>query len=79
MRTPFILALLASTALAACTTPYVVPEVQFPTATAPAIAASGPLAWEAQQPLPVAQPAQGAVSGGIYQAAQYSDSHPNDL
>lgn len=71
MRTPFILALLASTALAACTTPYVVPEVQFPTATAPAVPASGPLAWEAQQPVPVAQPGQAGVTGGIFQSAQY--------
>lgn len=71
MSTRLMLAATACAALAACTTPYPVPEVQFPTATAPALPASGPLAWQAPQPLPVAPPEQTGVNGGIYQAAQY--------
>jgi flagellar L-ring protein FlgH len=58
--------------LAACSTPYPVPQVQFSSATAPAMPASGPLAWEAQQPLPVPAPPLPMVSGGIYRPAAYT-------
>lgn len=72
MTKPLLSPLLASAlVLAGCSTVYPLPEVQFPTATAPALPASGPAAWDAPQPLPAAEPALSRVSGGIYQSAQY--------
>ncbi|GAA0756633.1 flagellar basal body L-ring protein FlgH [Ideonella azotifigens] len=71
LRSVALLALLSCGALAACSTVYTTPEVQFPTATAPAMPASGPTPWEAQMPVPVATRQAGMVNGSIYQAAAY--------
>jgi flagellar L-ring protein precursor FlgH len=61
-----------SATLAACAPLYPLPEVQFPTATAPAMPASGPTAWPAQVPLP-ATPAAATTgaTGSLYRTAAY--------
>lgn len=62
----------ATLGLSACAPMYPLPEVQFPMATAPAMPASGPVVWPAQQAVAAAPPAPtGAITGSIYQAAQY--------
>lgn len=66
-----LLTLLSCGVLAACSTVYTTPEVQFPSATAPAMPASGPTPWEAQVPVPVTARPAGTVNGSIYQAGQY--------
>ena len=50
-------------ALAGCTTVYPTPEVDFPTATAPAVPAT--------EPLPATAPVAMAANGSIFQAGQY--------
>jgi flagellar L-ring protein precursor FlgH len=63
---------LAGLALPGCQTVYPLPPVDFPTATAPAIPASGPLAMPELQPVPqAAAQAPTAPTGGIWQSAAY--------
>ena len=64
------LAVLAAS-LAACATPYPLPEVQFPSATAPALPATGPTPIPAQQAVAEAPRPTPALTGSIYASAQY--------
>jgi flagellar L-ring protein precursor FlgH len=57
--------------LAACSTLYSVPKVDFATATAPSLPASGPPAIPAPVPLPPANLMAQQATGGIYQSASY--------
>ncbi|WP_396268334.1 flagellar basal body L-ring protein FlgH [Ideonella sp.] len=57
--------------LSACQTLYPVPNVEFPTATAPAMPASGPIAMAAYEPVPVSAPPPAAITGSIYASAAY--------
>ena len=57
--------------LAGCQSPiYPVPQVDFATATAPALPASGPIAIPEQVPLPALTLASVQATGAIYQAAR---------
>lgn len=58
-------------ALSACQTIYPVPNVEFPSATAPAMPASGPLAMAAYEPMAAPTPPPAAVTGSIYASAAY--------
>jgi len=74
MRKP--LALFAFTALSAavlsgCSTIYPLPQVQFASATAPEVPASGPPAMPDLQPLPLQPAYQPVLTGSIYQSAAY--------
>lgn len=62
---------LSSLLLAACQTPYPVPKVEFATATAPALPASGPPGMEPSIPVAMLAVPQPVVTGSIYQSAQY--------
>ncbi len=69
-----VLSLLNATALAglaACSTVYPVPTVDFAHATAPALSASGPAAFPEMQPVAPVVPQYAQGSGSIYQAAGY--------
>jgi flagellar L-ring protein FlgH len=57
--------------LAACETPYPVPKVEFATATAPALPASGPPGLPAPEPVALAAAPPPMVTGSIYQSAGY--------
>jgi flagellar L-ring protein precursor FlgH len=61
----------AALVLAGCKTVYSVPEVDFATATAPALPASGPVAIPEQVPLPQAVMAGAQANGAIFQAERY--------
>jgi flagellar L-ring protein precursor FlgH len=65
------LGLVAAACLPGCSTVYPLPEVQFATATAPALPASGPAAWAPLQPVTeVARPVP-VATGSIFASAQY--------
>ena len=66
-----LLGLSASMLLVACATPYPLPQVQFATATAPALPASGPKAMPELVPLTEAERPAPVLTGSIYAAAQY--------
>lgn len=63
--------LLACALLAGCQTLYPVPPVEFPTATAPALPASGPAPLPEYQTMAQAQAAPPQANGAIFQAGQY--------
>jgi flagellar L-ring protein precursor FlgH len=71
MRNGLLGFILACGALAGCSTLYPVPKVDFATATAPALPASGPTPIPEQVPLPPQPLALAQGSGAIFQAAAY--------
>lgn len=71
MRAALLGLALAGFGLAGCTTLYKVPQVDFATATAPSLPASGPAPIPAQVPLPPPEAPGLQANGAIFQAARY--------